>query len=70
MEGYIQQDAHELMTLLLEDINMELNENNNNIKYKQINYSNKKSKKICNDEFKNFLVEDKIQLLLIYFIYN
>ena len=45
MEGYIQQDAHELMTLLLEDINMELNENNNNIEYKQINYSNKKTKK-------------------------
>jgi hypothetical protein len=33
---------------------MELNENNNNIENKQINYSNKKSKKTSNDEFKNF----------------
>ena len=41
----MQEDTHEFMTLLLEDINMELNESNNNIEYKQINYSNKKSKK-------------------------
>ena len=39
-EGYIQQDAHEFMTLLLEDINIELNENLNNIEYKQINFCN------------------------------
>lgn len=57
------------MTLFLEDINMELNENNNNIEYKQINYSNKKSKNICNNEIKIFFCRRQSSIINDQFIY-
>ena len=48
---------------------MELNENNNNIEYKQINYSNKKSKNICNNEIKIFFCRRQSSIINDQFIY-
>jgi len=63
-EGFIQQDTHEFMIFLLEDINIELNENIKNIKYQEFNYTNKVSKKSCIDEFNIFFKKRQNSIII------
>ena len=53
-EGHLQHDCLEFCIVLLDDINKELNEIEKKPKYSEINYSNKVSKILCENEIHNF----------------
>ena len=53
-EGHLQHDFQEFCRIFLDDINKELNENVERLSYKELNFTNKHSKLLCEKEFHDF----------------
>ena len=53
-EGHLQHDWQEFCRIFLDDINKELNENVERLSYKELNFTNKHSKLLCEIEFHDF----------------
>ena len=62
-EGNTQHDTQEFCRLLLDDFNKDLNKVNISQYYKEINFSNKNSKILCENEFHNFCEERENSLI-------
>lgn len=52
--GHLQHDCQEFCRIFLDDINKELNENVERLSYKELNFTNKNSKLLCEKEFHDF----------------
>ena len=63
-EGHMQHDCLEFCRVFLDDINKELNEIEKKPKYSEINYSNKVSKILCENEFHNFFEKYEKSLVI------
>ena len=53
-EGHLQHDCQEFCRIFLDDINKELNDNVESISYKELNFTNKHSKLLCEKEYNDF----------------
>ena len=58
-EGHLQHDWQEFCRIFLDDINKELNENVERLSYKELNFTNKHSKLLCEKEFHDFFEYEK-----------